>query len=489
MTISRLAQALAVSALIAVPAAVQAQTWTPLANTAKFNAASALLMMDGTVLVQDQGGGIGDGSGTGIWWKLTPDNTGSYVNGTWKKIAAMPSGYGPQFYASAVLPNGQVIINGGEYNGGGGVWTTLGALYDPPSNTWVSVAPPSGWSTIGDAQSVVLPNGTYMIANCCTTQEATLDLATMKWTPTGTGKNDINDEEGWTLLPSGQLLTVDANDTSDDKYTEIFTSGSWAKLGDTVQELPDLNTNSNSHELGPQILRPDGTVLAVGATGHNGIYTIATNTWSAGPDFPKSGSTYYDEADGPGALLPDGNVLLAASPGVFNTPTQFFEFDGKNLNKVVNTPNATKASSWNIRMLLLPTGQVLETDGSTDVEIYTPTGSPYPGIAPVIQSFSKKLKPGKSYTLTGVGLNGVSQAVAYGDDYQAATNYPLVRITNTATGHVFYARTTNPSSMAVANPSPVTATVAIPKGIETGASTLEVVANGIASKALKVTVK
>jgi len=88
-----------------------------------------------------------------------------------------------------------VIVNGGEYNGtGSGVWTTKGALYDPPSNSWVSVAPPSGWTTIGDAQSVVLPNGTYVLANCCNTDAASLDLATMTWTPTGTGKADSNDE-------------------------------------------------------------------------------------------------------------------------------------------------------------------------------------------------------------------------------------------------------------------------------------------------------
>jgi hypothetical protein len=40
----------------------------------------------------------------------------------------------------------------------------------------------------------------------------------------------------------------------------------------------------------------------------------------------------------------------------------------------------------------------------------------------------------------------------------------------------------------VANPSAVTASVAIPSGIETGASTLEVVTNGIASKPLSITI-
>jgi hypothetical protein len=481
-----MAQALAVSALIAVPAAVQAQTWTKLTNTPTFSPGSTFLMMDGTIIVQDEGS---NGAGGNQWWKLTPDINGSYVNGTFSKIGALPSGYMPLYFGSAVLPNGQLIINGGEYNGGGGVWTTKGALYDPPTNKWVSVTPPTGWSTIGDAQSVVLPNGTYMLANCCTSQEATLDLKTMKWTATGTGKNDINDEEGWTLLPSGQLLTVDANDTQDDKYTEILTSGTWTAAGDTVQELDDLGTKTNSHELGPQVLRPDGTVFAVGATGHNGIYTIATGKWTAGPDFPQVNGSYLDSADGPAALLPNGNVLVAASPGVFNAGVQMFEFDGTNLNPAPNIPDAASDSSYFLRLLVLPTGQILETDGSTDVEIYTPTGSPAAGTIPVIKKLKAKLKPGKTYTLSGIGLNGVSQAVAYGDDYQAATNYPIVRITNTATGHVFYANTTNPSSMAVANPALVTAKVAIPKGIETGASTLVVVANGVASAPKSVTVQ
>jgi hypothetical protein len=31
--------------------------------------------------------------------------------------------------------------------------------------------------------------------------------------------------------------------------------------------------------------------------------------------------------------------------------------------------------------------------------------------------------------------------ITYGDDSQAAANYPLVRITNDRTGHVFYSRT------------------------------------------------
>ena len=85
-----------------------------------------------------------------------------------------------------------------------------GAIYDPLANTWTPAAPPAGWMTIGDAQSVVLANGAYMQANCCTTQAALLDPHTLTWTPTGSGKFNDNNEEGWNLLPNGEVLTVDA---------------------------------------------------------------------------------------------------------------------------------------------------------------------------------------------------------------------------------------------------------------------------------------
>ena len=35
----------------------------------------------------------------------------------------------------------------------------------------------------------------------------------------------------------------------------------------------------------------------------------------------------------------------------------------------------------------------------------------------------------------------MSSGAAYGDDAQAGTNFPLVRIVNNATHHVFYAKT------------------------------------------------
>src|SRR5262249_34903004 len=128
----------------------------------------ALLLTDGTVMAQN--------ALASDWWKLTPDATGSYLNGTWTQLASLPDGYAPLYYGSAVLPDGRVLIEGGEYRGPSAdqVWMNQGVIYDPVLDQWTAVAPPSGWTTIGDGQSVVLADGRYLQADCCSTNAAVL---------------------------------------------------------------------------------------------------------------------------------------------------------------------------------------------------------------------------------------------------------------------------------------------------------------------------
>jgi hypothetical protein len=161
--------------VFAVP--VSGQTWTTLTNQPGAPVGTPLLLTDGTVIAQQM---TNDGNlGTGQWLRLTPDATGSYVNGTWSQIASMPAGYAPTFYASAVLPDGRVVIEGGEYNNGVQNWTTLGAIYNPVSNSWISISPPSGESQIGDASSAVLANGTFMLGACCSLNSYLLNASNL----------------------------------------------------------------------------------------------------------------------------------------------------------------------------------------------------------------------------------------------------------------------------------------------------------------------
>jgi hypothetical protein len=479
------------AALMLVGTSAGAQTWTPLTHAAPFSANAPLLLTDGTVMVQD--------TGTPNWWRLTPDETGSYVNGTWSPLSSMVSNYGPQYFAAAVLSDGRVIIEGGEYNLGNQDWTNKGALYDPTTNTWTTMKPPTGWTSIGDAQSIVLANGTFMLANSLTTQQALLNAKTLAWTPTGTGKFDINDEEGWTMLPNHTILTVDAyvnRYLATGTNSEIYnpSTGAWSSAGNTGAQLWDSSakcggSGAASYEVGPALLRPNRTVFATGANrcgaGHTSIYSVSSKTWTPGPDIPNGD----DIGDGPAALLPDGNVLVDTSPGIFRTGTKFYEFNGTKFTQVPGPPNSLGDSSYYGSMLVLPTGQIMFTDFSSDVEIYTAKGTYKPAWVPTIVSVPGTVVRGGTYTITGTQFNGLSQGAAYGDDQQTSTNYPLVRITNNATGHVFYARTHNHSTMAVATAANIVSThFDVPVGMDPGASTLVVVANGIPSAPVAISV-
>jgi hypothetical protein len=266
---------LGLAAVLALASVSFSQTWTALKNQPIFSANDALLLTDGRVMVQ--------ATNSSDWWTLTPDDTGSYVKGTWTQVASLQSGYSPLYHAAAILPDGRLVIEGGEFNGNNQqVLTNQGAIYDPVKNEWTPLTPPAGWTQIGDAQSVILRNGTFMLADPVDTDVAVLNAKTLEYTVlTGQGKADRNDEEGWALLPDGEVLTVDAIDAPN---SELFNpkTQTWSSAGSTIVSLED----PNSQEIGPMVLQPDGIVFATGAgihVGHTSNYNTATGECRRGP--------------------------------------------------------------------------------------------------------------------------------------------------------------------------------------------------------------
>jgi hypothetical protein len=487
--------------------------WTNLRNVppgGPYNFGNPLLLTDGTVIIHR--------TDTSDWYKLTPSNMGSYLEGTWMKITSMQAGYGPKFFASAVLPDGRVIAVGGEYNlGNPADWGAKGSIYDPLAGslgTWTSVAPPAGWQTIGDAQSTVLADGTFMIASCCDTpsRAALFNPTNLNWTSTGTNKADRYDEESWTLLPDGTVLTADAYTTAiggvacglnTERYDPA--TGAWATAGNVPKQLSDCNnantegSSSPSFEIGPQVLMYNGKVIVFGGTtanvAHTALFDVATHTWTAGPDLPSkcggAGTSPCTLADAPATLLPNGNVLFVASAGKFNPPTSFFEYDpiANNYQAAPGTSDAPAITSFYVNFVTLPTGQILAVETySPTIQIYTPSGTFKPEVQPMVTSAPDCVVPGGSYVVSGKQLNGLSQSANYGDDQQAATNYPLVRIVHNASKHVFYARTSDHSTMTVAPNAPGKTNFKVAASTELGASTLYVVANGIPSAERSVNV-
>ena len=527
---------------------------------------TCMLLTDGTVMCLE--------TSTNIWHRLRPDVNGSYLNGTWDKlippmpnavdshlevfntttmvgtpcVAATPCMYAPRFFASAVMQNGRVIVIGGEYNIGttvvgslgknGFAETNIGFIYDPVTNAWGPQLDETnsglgfGLGQIGDAQCSILPNGTFLLAGIFTRDlEQFNPLAGLAGNFTrrnSTGKFSNNSEEGWTLLPDGTMLTVSVGASGlfelYNPTTNVWTQPGTASPG-TIPNMPvnlaDFGPGTGgSSELGPSVVRPDGTVVwfSGGALGQNAIYNIAAGTWAntAAIDFPVFDpvtGTRFAVGDGPAALLPNGNVLVLANPisstacanpapppppmcGPFNVPGVFFEmaFSDTTLTMLDEQPaGAASTVSYVGRLLLLPTGEVLYTqmDSAPGAQLYVNGGLPQDAWRPVIGTAPTTVAPGNSYPISGTMFTGFSEGSTYGDDAAMSTNYPLVRIKNNATGHVFYTRTHDHSRMgivSVGSAEVTSTTFDVPAGIELGASTIVVVTNGIPSAERAITV-
>src|SRR3954447_2043175 len=451
------------------------------------NAGPVFLLTDGTVLVNENASGYG----THRWWKLVPDAAGSYTGGTWQRVA--DSNVGRKYFASAVLADGRLLVCGGEYSDASGSNTqdesTTAEIYDPVADAWTVLASPPGSTQLGDAPCCLLPDGRLLLGEIDNTSTFLFDPTTDTWSA-GPAKGRRPSEESWVLMADGTVVTPQTLSTPNAEKYDAATN-SWKGAG----SLPSSIVEASSLEIGPGVLLPDGRAFFVGANaGATALYTsgatpAAAGSWAAGPAIPNRAGDRRSQGskDGPAALLPGGNVLFCVAPvdGVsanYLAPCSFFECDGTTLTRVTDPPNADCATYFG-RLLPLPSGQALwAREDHDDMYVYTPKEQPQVAWRPVIVSSPTSIVPGGAFTLGGLQLNGLSQAQGYGDDYAAATNYPLVRITNRASGTVRYCRTSGHSTMAVATgATTVTTEVEVPADLELGASDLVVVANGIPS--------
>jgi hypothetical protein len=477
----------------------QIGTWAKVAtNAPHFNMGVMLQLTDGTVICHNTVGGT---YGTG-WDKLTPNASGSYVNGTWTTIASMASDR--LFFSTQVLPNGNVYVAGGEYGAGG----NKGEIYNTVTNTWSAAGPvPATFSNsqcIYDGNSTLLDNGNVLEGpqlgpnpsfNCLFYNPSTNVYSV--------APNALynHDEAAWLKLPDSSVLFVGIASTKSNRY--IGKTNTWVNDGIVPVNLYD----PFGEEAGAAFMLPNGKAFFLGATGHNAIYTPSGNatpgTWTAAADFPTIGGNKMGTTDAPSCMMGNGHILCAASPVGFNAsnefrnPVYFFEYDYTtntfaqvtSIIPGVGADSLNNISCYQVNMLQLADGNVLvsiDQDAiSNEYFVYTPGSGPLAAGKPVINSLYQTTCA--SYFLTGKVFNGISEGAAYGDDWEMSTNYPLVRLTNGP--NVYYARTTLWNRPGVVQTDSLEDTVqfTLPVGLPAGTYNLVVVANGIPSSPITFT--
>ena len=500
MTFPRLyfREGLCVLALLCSMSVGAVGTWRPVTRSAPGPVSLMLLLSDGTVMAADT-------ATSSVWYRLTPDIHGNYVNGTWTRLASMHDTR--QYYSSCVLKDGRVLVAGGEFGSGG----AKSEIYNPLSNTWTQIVVPKSLldpakdsPAVGekqgfyDSSSMILPNGNVIVAPVgasVTGGSLIYNILSGSWTSAPKffriGYPD-QDEASWVKLPDDSILTIDPASLHSERY--IPAQNRW--VNDASVPVPIYDTVGI--EIGAAVLLPDGRAMFFGATGHTVFYTptgtATAGRWTAGPDIPDG----LVAADAPAAMLTNGKILCAFSPPLFKDdmgavqypgPTTFYEFD-----PVTNEFTRTRAptgltegyASYEASMLDLPNGMVLYSSYDKIVRLYQPDGVPMAAARPTIIGVSGNADG--SYHLTGTLLNGISEGAAYGDDAQMDSNYPLVRLSNAA-GNVYYARTFNWSSTSVrTGDKPTTTEFTLPKSLPpVGTYSLVVVVNGISSEAITLT--
>jgi hypothetical protein len=500
-----------------------------------------LLLTDGSVFIHNRGGNE--------WLRFFPDPLSGYAGAAWlTQFTESDMANTRQYFASGVLKDGRVFAIGGEDSDAGGD-TPLGEIFDPQTNLWTAIAKPSPAFDFvrGDCNGSVLSDGRVLLGGASLTEPpSTWSNRTAIWDPSNnswieaglqngalsnTDKEDPFEEESFALLPDGSVLVPAVRDTPK-AQTYVPSSDDWKDCNPSPVNLA-INAIGGTivDETGPIILLPDGRAFVVGGTGQTAVFTPGPNpgdpgSWTVGPTLPADTSASPNwptltALDAPACLLPNGKVVLMGgtttplSGDFFSKDPVFFEYDPNstattmpNLDVQPTLPPSPGGSwTWSCNLLLLPTGQLLCACASFDPSfftlpgpllLYTPDpltqGSPAPSWRPANISVPTTMLVGYSYTLSGTQINGLSQAVAYGDDNGMATNYPIVRLTDPSTSppSVFYLRSYNFLSMGVATGSTVqTCTIDIPSNFGTGCDrwNLEVIANGIPSVSVPITIQ
>jgi hypothetical protein len=452
-------------------------TWSSVTNVAPdYNGGVMLLLSDGTVIAKTYTGGS-DSMGV-VWDRLIPDTNGSYINGRWDTIASMHDSR--LYFGSQVLTDGRVYVGGGEY----GTGAYLAEVYNPVTNSWTPT--PSTGHFFADANSKILPDGKVLHATLDGSGDQTYiyDPGTNTWGSAPIMCHGGHDESSWVQLADASILFVDIGTQNSERY--IPSLNQWV----VDATVPDSLYDGNDYEMGAGFLLPDGRAWFMGATGHTAYYTPSGNTspgtWAAGPDIPFG----FGTTDAAAAMMVNGKILMCASPrpqfsNDYPSPTKYFEFDYLTDTYLqISAPGAGGADSLNIpcyytNMLDLPNGQVLYCNqGDNQYYIYTPNGNPLPAGVPTIANVTAITCD--TFRVRGTLFNGISEGAAYGDDWQMATNYPVVCLKNGP--YVYYAKTFNWNRTGVQTGSLADTTYfTLPAGLQAGTYSLVLSANGIGS--------
>jgi len=293
---------------------------------------------------------------------------------------------------------------------------------------------------------------------------------------------DSDAEGGSALLPDGSAFIGDA---AFERYHPE--TDSWSEVARL--QYDEFTAQPPGTEIGPFVMLYDGTLLVLGGSAHNGLYSYINDSWVLTDDTPPFNGQPMDHGDTPACVARDGTVLTIA--------TNNTEGGGQGVSQILQyVPNHAPMQHWvqvpnpdsvptlsteadRMRMVALPSGEILVTglEDNGDLWLYTPSGPTDPSWRPTITS-SPYLYFG-TFRLAGSQLNGLTSGSDFGDDQKSPTNYPIVTLTGPS-GAVTFARSFQFDQRAPRPSWNGSCSVVVP-GLAPGFYTVNVTTNGVTS--------
>ncbi len=362
-------------------------------------------------------------------------------------------------------------------------------IYNVPSNSWspsgTKAYPDSsdeeGWTRTSEGTIVnydlfqsVATNGSY--AEKYNPKTGTWrSISPSDGTAEGTIPQLSSVNLGYELGPSLRLQDGRVFEIGATQHTALYNP-----VWNTWEAGPDISGTLNGiaspfgADDAPGAILPNGHVIFAADAGASQV-TSSGNTTAGSPVITGIPSTaifqLFWSVSGPGipggayiASVDSASQVTISSPatattsgdtvtwgGTFSNPTELFEFDPlrnsiHQITSALPDANLPFEGSYPTRMLILPTGQLLFSDSSSQLWVYTSEDVPDPFLRPFVTHVN--YLGGGKFRLSGLQLDGQSSGAAYGDDDQMDSNYPIIRMVDSH-GNVLYARTSNWSKIAV----------------------------------------
>src|SRR5262245_2959511 len=223
--------------------------WTPIQPTNPNNGPTGIqalsLLSNGVIMAgQDTFPDPGAPLNT-TWFQYAPTSNGQYTSSTWTSPSTM--NVARLIFPSATLRDGRIFAIGGEYSPTTG-FVNAPEIYDPLTNVWTRVAdiptpptqvanppavpPTTPQSQFGDDPIKILPNGDILAGWFAGPDTFVYNPTTNTWrTTTGPKlRGDRSDEEPWTKLPDGSILSYDI-------FSSITTGVFHAQRFDPAQDI------------------------------------------------------------------------------------------------------------------------------------------------------------------------------------------------------------------------------------------------------------